>query len=233
MKKKLLKDTSVRLQGRIKRTLLVLFLFLLLGIVTIFLLIKKEEVRKSIAPSSVSEKSQESSSKADKEKNREPKLAESEKVTPAVEAGSSQNKAQIAADNPDVLFADEGTEGNIKGVKPPPFHPRYQPSSEDPQKTIEIFLEAASAGNPENFQYFLNSEARRNENIRLVPKGWNGSLGTAVVGEKMRGDGNTVKIAVSFYEGKDTNATPIEKIGYFLVKSLGKWLIFDTVLEKE
>lgn len=47
----------------------------------------------------------------------------------------------------------------------------------------------------------------------------------------MKGDTKTVKVVVSFYKGKDLN-NPVEKIGYFLVKSFGKWLIFDTVSEK-
>ncbi len=116
-------------------------------------------------------------------------------------------------------------------VIPPPTHPSYQPSSQDPQKTIEAFLQAAVEGNPENFQYFLSFEARNNSKIHLVPGGWSGELGMAVTKEQVKGDANTVKIIVAFYKGKSEISGLLEKIGYFLGQSFGKWLIFDTVVE--
>lgn len=124
------------------------------------------------------------------------------------------------------------SEDDIKGVAVLPTHPYFQPSLEDSQKTVEFFLEAAKEGNAENFKYFLNSDARRNESIHLVPQGWDGHLGSAAIIDKIKGDANTIKIIVSFYKGKDTSESTFEKIGYFLVKSFDKWLIFDTVIER-
>ncbi len=116
-------------------------------------------------------------------------------------------------------------------ILPPPTNSLYQPSSEDPQKTIEAFLQAVKEGNADNFQYFLNFEARNNKEIHLIPAGWSANNGTAVISDQMKGDAGTKKITVSFYRGKETEGVT-ERIGYFLVKSFGKWLIFETVVEK-
>ena len=212
-----------------KRYLIPFFLSFLIGAATFFLWIKREEAKKGTTVPQILEVSHEQEEVEDEEIALPTEMLveptrEEPTITPTRTAGPVTETEFLSEVQSDSI---------IKGVEPPPTHPYYQPSSDDPEKTIEAFLKAAKKGDPENFKYFLNSEARRNETIHLVPEGWDGILGTAIIEGRMKGDARTVKVIVAFYKGRDLNVAPVEKIGYFLVKSFGKWLIFDTVLEEK
>jgi hypothetical protein len=116
-------------------------------------------------------------------------------------------------------------------VLPPPTSSVWQPSEVSPQKTMEEFLKAVSEGDPANYPYFLNFEARNNQSLYLVPANWNGQRDTFLVTDEMRADGETYKITMTYYKGQIEEANPLGKIGYFLVYSFNKWLIFDTTKE--
>lgn len=211
------------------------FISFLLGVTIVLLFWPKKEEGKKVEETS-SSLGQEKEAGKDKVDAVPTILAEPIRKTPTIEAPPFERlPKETPTVNPSPVSSPltRSSEDDIKGVAVLPTHPYFQPSVEDPQKTVTAFLEAAKEGNRENFKYFLNSDARRNESIHLVPQGWDGHLGSAAIIDKMKGDANTIKVVVSFYKGKDTSESPVEKIGYFLVKSFEKWLIFDTVREGE
>jgi hypothetical protein len=205
------------------RYLLPFFLSFLIGVVSFLLWAKRKEVEKLGVVSPIWEiRQQEEKSEKTKEKSGGPTgTTPTAEIIPPVE------------NTPSTDMGNEELLSSSRRVLPPPTDPNYQPSPESPKKTVEAFLKAANEGTLENFQYFLSFEARNNPKIHFAPEGWSGQVGEAVIGEETRGDAGTIKIVVTFYKGNKNEGIILEKIGYFLVKSFGKWLIFDTVIEKQ